>query len=595
MLKKILRMRWYGWVAMVAGLAILAGYVGQRSRGGKKHVGQIFAKAALGPLVINLVESGTVKPREQIIIKSRVEGKATILYLIQEGTKVRQGELLVELDTSTIQDNKVNQEITVQNTESSYVQATENLEVVKNQAKADTEKAELTLRFGQEDLKKYKDGEYPKVYKEYVGKITLAEEELQRARDKLKWSEQLFKEKYLSETELRSDQLAQKRCELDVQTTTANLSLLENYTYKRQIDELASNVSQAAMALERIRRSASANIVQAEAQLKARELELNRQKQKLEKLNQQIEMSKIYAPADGLVIYSTSARTSWRGNAEPLAEGQEVFERQELIYLPTADTYIGEIRVHETNLKKIYLGLPVRVRVDALPGQIFMGKITRIAPLPDAQVMFMNPDLKLYATTVEIEGGANVLKSGMNCEAEIIVEQHREVVHVPVQCVVRESGSPVVYVKRSTGGTEKRKVELGNDNNRMIHIVSGLREGEEVLLTPPLEVAVSIRSAEEMLQVDIPERKGAAEAKGGEAAAPAATEEENNGGERRSRREGGTGNLTAEQQKELRERLANMSEEERAALRQRRQVSGGARQGGGGRPERSEAAPAAAQ
>lgn len=574
MLKKIMRIRWYGWVAMAMLLAILVGYLRQQGQGDKKETGQIFVAAGRGPLVINLIESGTIKPREQIIIKSRVEGKATILYLIQEGTKVKQGELLVELDTSTSQDNKVNQEITVQNTESSYIQSTENLEVVKNQAKADTEKSELTLRFAQEDLKKYKDGEYPKVYKEYIGKITLAEEELQRAKDKLKWSEQLFKEKYLSETELRSDQLAQKRCELDVQTTTANLSLLEDYTYKRQSDELASNVSQATMALERIRRSASANIVQAEAQLKARELELNRQRQKLEKLNLQIEMSKVYAPADGLVIYSTSAKTSWRGNSEPLAEGQEVFERQELIYLPTADTYIAEIRIHETNLKKIYLGLPVRVRIDALPGQIFMGKITRIAPLPDAQVMFMNPDLKLYATTVEIEGGGNVLKSGMNCESEIIVEQHRDVVYVPVQCVVRESGNPVVYVKKITGGIEKRVIELGSDNNRMIHVIRGLQGGEEVLLTPPLEVAVSIRSSEGMIDSEIPERKEPSEA-----AAPAAKKDENGGTERRARREGGAANMTPEQQKELRERMANMSEEERAAMRQRRQTNGTARQG----------------
>ena len=93
-------------------------------------------------------------------------------------------------------------------------------------------------------------------------------------------------------------------------------------------------------------------------------------------------------------------------NAEPLAEGQEVYERQELIYLPVGDEFIGEIKVHETNLKKIYPGLPVRIRIDALPGQIFQGKIAKIAPLPDAQSMWMNPDLKVYNTQVVIEDGA---------------------------------------------------------------------------------------------------------------------------------------------------------------------------------------------
>ena len=99
----------------------------------------------------------------------------------------------------------------------------------------------------------------------------------------------------------------------------------------------------------------------------ARELELNRQKKRLEKINDQIAKSTITAPTDGLVIYATSAGNRWRGNTEPLQEGQEVFERQELIYLPTADTFIAEVKIHETYLKKIYIGLPVRVRIDALP------------------------------------------------------------------------------------------------------------------------------------------------------------------------------------------------------------------------------------
>ena len=152
------------------------------------------------------------------------------------------------------------------------------------------------------------------------------------------------------------------------------------------------------------------------------------------KIKDQIEKSKIKAPADGLVIYATSNRGPFRGNSEPLQEGQEVYERQELIALPTADTFVAEIKVHETNLKKIFVGLPVRIRVDALPGQIFMGKVAKIAPLPDAQSIFMNPDLKLYNTVVSIEGGAGILKSGMNCEAEVVIEQYAKAYTSTMRC-----------------------------------------------------------------------------------------------------------------------------------------------------------------
>ncbi len=508
-------------IALVIVVVLVIGWMFIRGRNKQDgSVTQLFTTVSEGPLVINLTESGSIKPADQIIIKSQVEGRAAILYLVPEGQRVKKGDVLVELDSSTLQDNLVNQEITVQNAKAAYIQAEENLEVVKNQANADIEKARLNLRFAKEDLIKYKEGEFPKSLNELESKVTLADEELQRAQDKLKWSAKLFEEKYLSETEYKSDQLSCRRCQLELATAKGNLALLQNYTYKRQIAQLESDVHQDEMALERTERSAKANVVQAETNLRSKELELNKQNTKLEKIRDQIAKSTITAPTDGLVIYATSNQGPFRGNTEPLKEGQEVRERQELIVLPTADTFTAEIKVHETNLKKLYPGLPVRIRVDALPGQVFLGKISRIALLPDAQSAFMNPDLKLYNTMVDIEGGGEILKSGMNCEAEIVIEQYEKSLYVPVQCVVRLSGKPVVYVRKGENGTEKRDVEIGLDNNRMVRIVSGLKKGEEVLLTPPLENSVSARATEQMFSGPIPPRSQAQPPAGGGAPPP---------------------------------------------------------------------------
>ena len=102
-------------------------------------------------------------------------------------------------------------------------------------------------------------------------------------------------------------------------------------------------------------------------------------------------------------------------------------------------------------MKKLYEGLPVRVRIDALPGQIFMGKVSKIAPLPDAQSIFMNPDLKLYNTIVAIEGGAGVLKSGMNCEAEVVIEQYEKAMYEYMDM----HHADILDTIRSTGKFEK--------------------------------------------------------------------------------------------------------------------------------------------
>ncbi|SDU45315.1 efflux RND transporter periplasmic adaptor subunit [Desulfobacula phenolica] len=442
-----------------------------------------------GPLTVNVVESGTIKAREQIIIKNEVEGKTSIIYLIPEGTRVTKGDLLVELDASALIDSRLDQEIKVQNAEASYVNAKENLAVAENQAKSDMDLAQLTLEFARQDLKKYTKGEYPNELKKTQADITLAEEELTRVRDTLKWSQTLYKEKYISQTELQADQLSEKKKALDLDLAKNNYALLVNYTHQRNLAQRKSDVSQAKMALERTQRKARADVIQARAELKARQAEYQRQKDKLEKFQEQIGKTKIYAPADGLVIYATSARGGlFRHNAEPLQEGQDIRERQELIYLPTGNSSNVEIAIHESNLKKVTVGLPVVVTVDALPGRKFTGRITHIAPLPDAQSLWMNPDLKVYTTQIFLDQKDNAVRTGMSCQAEIVIEEYADTLYVPVQAVMRIEGVPKVYVMNKTQ-FEPRTVETGLDNNRMIRVIKGIEPGDRVLLTPPLRAA----------------------------------------------------------------------------------------------------------
>ena len=93
--------------------------------------------------------------------------------------------------------------------------------------------------------------------------------------------------------------------------------------------------------------------------------------------------------------------------------------------------------------------LPAIVTVDALPGKKFIGTVARIAPLPNAQSMWMNPDLKIYTTNINLETDDQGLRSGMSCKAEIIVEQYQDVVYIPVQ--TRPAGRRTAHGLRGQG------------------------------------------------------------------------------------------------------------------------------------------------
>ncbi len=469
---------------LLLAVVVLVPLLGHWKAGSSVNLPEPLFTVAEGPLTISVIETGSIQSKDKVIVRCVAEGRNTILSIVPEGKIVQTGDLLVELDSSPILEKQSDQQLRLENTSASFTQSRERLAVTRNQCQADIEKAELDLKFAKLNLEKYTEGEYPNDLRQAEADIAIANEELQRADDKLIWSKKLSDAGYITRSELQGDELARKRAELSIELTQNKLNLLKKYTSVEGLERRKSDVSQTTMALERTRRRAASDIVQAEADLHARESENERQKVVLDKTTRQIEACRITAPSNGMVVYATSV-SGRRWNQEPLGVGQQVIERQELIYLPTDSGMMAEIRIHESSLAKVRLDLPVRVTVDALPGRIFLGTLGKIGVLPDANRSWMNPDLKVYICEVYFTDTGEGLRPGMNCQAEVVIEEYADAVYVPVQCVTRLNDKNVVYLM-AHGKPEARTVEIGLDNNRMIHIKSGVKPGEQVLLAPPL-------------------------------------------------------------------------------------------------------------
>jgi hypothetical protein len=207
--------------------------------------------------------------------------------------------------------------------------------------------------------------------------------------------------------------------------------------------------------------------------------------------------------------------------------------------------------------------------------------VAKIAPLPDAQSAWLNPDLKEYPTQIHLSGRHPELRTGMSCQAQILVEQLGDATYVPIQAVVRVAGQPTVYVRRGDG-FDSRTVAIGLDNNSMVHVASGLEPGEVVSLAPPLGSDESSSFAAESMQVaatdetpsagpsaeapplPVAAASGPTEARGpGETHQPTAREE-------RGGRSPFGGELSEEERAARRERFRNMTPEEREAAMQER-------------------------
>ncbi len=478
-------------VILLVGASLSAWALNSRDK--KPFKGALF-EVKKGPLTISVTAKGDIKNREMVVVKCRAEGRNRIISLVDEGVFVKKGDLLMELDSSQFVERKDRQEIVVTNAKANFIRARENLVVTESQGKSDIAKAKLDLQFARQDLEKYLEGEYPQQLKQANTDITIADEESKRAKARLEASEKLADKGYITLTELKADSLSRMRSKLNYEMAISKLGVLTKYTHVRMLAKLKSDVSQTAMALDRTKRRAASDILRGEVVKSAKESEHNRQQSQLDRLSQQIINCTILSPVDAQVVYSTTVKQRRWGSNEPLAQGQEVSERKELFHLPTAKAMMAEIKIHENSLKKVKLGMPVVVVVGAFPNKTFNGRLMRISPMPDAQSRRLNPDMNMFVADVHIEGENGDLRTGLSCTAEILVAEYSNEFFVPIQASLQIDGKPTVFVLGSDNKPHKREIKTGLSSNSFVHVLDGLKNGEKVLLAPPLAPAKKTRS-----------------------------------------------------------------------------------------------------
>lgn len=436
-----------------------------------------------GPLSITVTESGNLASASSRTLTNELEGRTTILYLIEEGTHVEAGELLCELDTSNLVDDRVQQEIRVQNAEATYVKAKQNFEIQKSSNESAIALAERELEFAKEDRTKYEEGDWPQQEKQAEEAILLAKEELTRAKRDLEWSVKLADKGFLEQSQLEADRLSQTRADIQVKQALRDLELLREYEYPRRLKELEADVVEKGRELKRARLEADARIVDFEADMRTSLATLELEQAEFAQLLEQLGKAKIVAPVAGMVVYHKE-RSRW-GNSEPIREGTEVRERQELIQIPSSDRMVAEVSLHESVLEKVEAGLPCRLRIDAIPGQSFGGVVKFKSVLPDQNSFWANPDLRVYRTDIEVTDRHPAMRPGMSCSVEILVEELEDALYVPVQSVFLDAGDPVVFVAGSGGEYERREVQVGSNDGKVVVVEDGVAEGEVVALSLP--------------------------------------------------------------------------------------------------------------
>lgn len=329
------------------------------------------------------------------------------------------------------------------------------------------------------------DGEAKQKTRKFEDELKVALKSLSQSKAKLEGSQRLHARGFITPTELELDEYFLESDKLKVMSAETAQSLFLKYEFPKACEEFLSKYVEAVRELDRARKSAISKLAQAEAKLKGAEGRFNLEQRQRRELLTQIDKCTIRATKPGLVVHGGgNMEEYYYGGQEQVREGALVREQQRLLTIPDLSTMAVKVRIHETYIKKVQKGQKVRITVEAFPDNKLEGVVTKVGVLPDSRNMWMNPDMKVYVTTITVTGVHNWLKPGMGAKVEILVKTLPDVVYVPIQAVQPVEGKHFCLV--DTGATQdRREVEAGEFNDEFIEIKKGIAAGEKVILRAP--------------------------------------------------------------------------------------------------------------
>jgi multidrug resistance efflux pump len=411
----------------------------------------LVAAVKKGPLMAQLTTSGVLRPSQSITYRSPLAGREVeITELVPEGTRVSEGDLILRLDTTDLQRDveRSRQEV--------------------RQSQLDLQVADIERQESEAAVKAVSEGEGALSVEEARTRLQLAEKKVGRLRQEYEQLKPLLEKGFITREELKktSDELEQNEEELALTRKRADIVIGLSHPRDKQRAELL--VAQKTSQFE----NAKAKVQEAQARLRH--------------LVDQVENCSIYARRPGMVVFEEFLSANPR---RKIRVGDRVTGSQGLVTIPDVNRMLLEASVSEAEVHRVRPGQAAAVRIEAFPDLRLTGKVIRVGTLARASADRPFDD-KRFDLIVELDATSAELRPEMTARADILVGTRADVLLVPVNAIFDRQGTYVAHVV-SRFGVETRPVDIGETNDVVVEVVSGLREGDQVMLTDPGKSAAS--------------------------------------------------------------------------------------------------------
>jgi len=195
----------------------------------------------------------------------------------------------------------------------------------------------------------------------------------------------------------------------------------------------------------------------------------------LKQLEEQLGYTDVTSPIDGIVL----SRDVEIGDA---VSSILVLGSSATLVMTLGDTSEVYVKgkVDESDIGKVYIGQPARIKVESFKDKSFNGKVTKISPMGVEK-----DNVTTFEVRVSINNPGGELKAEMTANAEIILEEHKSVLQIPEGSLIYDKdkkASVEIPDPKAKDGKKKIAVNVGISNGAKTEVLSGLKEGDEVVL-----------------------------------------------------------------------------------------------------------------
>lgn len=401
------------WIVALVTVVILGGIVAWRMVPSQASDGDaVMARVKSGEFRVVVTTAGELRARKFVQIQGPPNAQQAEAYqmkissIIPEGTLVKEGDVVAELDRSGIAAKMAEVSLALQKAEAQYTQA----------------QLDSTLTLSQA--------------REEIRTLELAQEEKRLAKEQATYEAPTI----------------QRQTEIDLE--------------------------KAQRALVQARANYATKTEQAIAKMREVSTEVERHRNKLNIVQTVMQGFTIKAPAPGMLIYAKE----WNGKKK--TAGSQINPWDPLVAtLPDLTQMESVTYVNEIDVRKIAVGQPVGIALDADPSKKLSGTVTRVANVGEQRP---NTDAKVFEVTIAVQQADTTLRPGMSTSNAIEALKVPEALSIPLEAVAIEGSVPYVY-KRNGARVVRQQVETGAMNDDEIVVVRGLSKDDRVLLSPPAD------------------------------------------------------------------------------------------------------------